>query len=128
MSTLDEIHTDWGWLLPQLGFALQSDWAEGQSWAADGAYLTLTLSPNITAPVHDRRRAGLNHLAFRADSRAQTDAIMASAPRHGWEPLYPDRYPHAGGPEHYAGWLQNGAGFKVEIVADPDADPLPAAR
>lgn len=29
-----------------------------------------------------------------------------------------DRYPRAGGPDHYAGWLENSAGFKAEIVAD----------
>ena len=34
-------------------------------------------------------------------------------------PLYQERYPHAGGEAHYAGWLENSAGFKAEIVADP---------
>jgi len=43
---------------------------------------------------------------------------MAAAPLHGWQPLYHDRYPHAGGPAQYAGWLENAAGFKVEVVAD----------
>lgn len=43
---------------------------------------------------------------------------MAEAPAHGWHPLYTDRYPHAGGDRHYAGWLENAAGFKIEIVAD----------
>ena len=43
---------------------------------------------------------------------------MAAAPLHGWQPLYHDRYPHAGGPAYYAGWLENAAGFKVEVVAD----------
>ncbi len=43
---------------------------------------------------------------------------MADAPRHGWRRLYDERYPHAGGRDHYAGWLENAAGFKVEIVAE----------
>jgi hypothetical protein len=43
---------------------------------------------------------------------------MADAPAHGWQPLYADRYPHAGGKDHYAGWLENATGFKTEIVAD----------
>lgn len=120
MSTLDEIHSDWGWLLARLGFTLQSDWPDGQSWEADGAYLTLTLSPNLSDPRHDRRRAGLNHLAFRAGARAEVDAIMRSASGHGWNPLYEERYPHAGGPDHYAGWIENAAGFKAEIVADAE--------
>ena len=78
----------------------------------------LTTSPNLTTPEHDRRRAGLNHLAFHGGSREAVDAIMADAPAHGWTPLYQDRYPHAGGPDHYAGWLENAAGFKAEIVAE----------
>lgn len=42
---------------------------------------------------------------------------MRDAPEHGWTPLYHDRYPHAGGAQHYAGWLENADGFKVEVVA-----------
>jgi hypothetical protein len=42
-------------------------------------------------------------------------------------PLYQERYPHAGGPQHYAGWLENAAGFKVEVVA-ADESPLPDRR
>ena len=47
---------------------------------------------------------------------------MREAELQGWRPLYHDRYPHAGGPEHYAGWLENSAGFKAEIVADGTPD------
>ena len=44
--------------------------------------------------------------------------VMADAPDHGWRSLYHERYPHAGGAAHYAGWLENAGGFKVELVAD----------
>ncbi|CAH0161989.1 hypothetical protein SRABI76_01059 [Microbacterium oxydans] len=130
IANLAEARTDWGWLLQQLGFVLDSEWPDGQSWSAGDAYLTFTLSPNLSDPVHDRRRAGLNHLAFRGGSRTEVDAIMESASDHGWAQLYSERYPHAGGAQHYAGWLENAAGFKVEIVADheaaDDADALPS--
>ncbi|WP_334152950.1 VOC family protein [Microbacterium sp.] len=129
VSSLDEVRADWSWLLPQLGFVLDAEWPEGQSWNAGDAYLTFTLSPNLSDPVHDRRRAGLNHLAFHGGTRTDVDAIMHSASDHGWKPLYQDRYPHAGGPLHYAGWLENAAGFKVEVVADEPlvADGAPAS-
>jgi catechol 2,3-dioxygenase-like lactoylglutathione lyase family enzyme len=107
----------WRWLLTSLGFELEQEWPDGMSWAAGGAYLTLTTSPNLSAAEHDRRRAGVNHLAFHGGTRAEADALMADAPAHGWTALYQERYPHAGGPDHYAGWLENAAGFKVEIVA-----------
>jgi len=108
---------DWGWLLARLGFAEVAQWPEGSSWQADGAYLTFTTSPNLSADAHDRRRPGLNHLAFYGGSREEVDALLADAPGHGWTPLYHDRYPHAGGPGHYAGWIENADGFKAEIVA-----------
>ena len=109
--------SDWGWLLARLGFTLVSSWPAGQSWSAGGAYLTITTSPNLSATSHDRRRPGVNHLAFDGGTAEQVDAVMTEAPGHGWEPLYHDRYPHAGGPDHYAGWLENAAGFKAEVVA-----------
>jgi catechol 2,3-dioxygenase-like lactoylglutathione lyase family enzyme len=117
VADLEQARVEWGWLLTRVGFTLDSEWSGGQTWSAHGAYLTLTISPNLSSPVHDRRSAGLNHLAFKAGSREETDAIMAEAPGRGWRPLYADRYPHAGGPDHYAGWLENSAGFKVELVA-----------
>lgn len=110
--------TEWGWLLRELDFVRESKWAEGESWAADGAYVTLTTSPNLSRLTHDRRTPGVNHLAFKAGDAVAVDAIMATAAAHGWRPLYHDRYPHAGGAEHYAGWLENSAGFKAEVVAD----------
>lgn len=108
---------EWGWLLARVGFTLKSEWPEGQSWSAGGAYLTLTTSPNLVDAPHDRRRPGVNHLAFDAGPAGEVDAIMADAAAHGWRALYGDRYPHAGGRAHYAGWLENSVGFKVEVVA-----------
>lgn len=110
---------EWEWLLNRLGFAQSASWDTGASWEAGGAYLSVTTSPTLSDPIHDRRRAGLNHLAFHGGRREVVDAIMDDAPAHGWNLLYPERYPFAGGREHYAGWLENSGGFKAEIVAEP---------
>lgn len=118
IADLEEARAEWGWLLRQLGFVRESEWPTGESWSAGGAYLTLTTSPNLTGSTHDRRSPGVNHLAFKAGAADRVDAIMADAHDHGWRPLYQDRYPHAGGQAHYAGWLENSAGFKAEVVAD----------
>jgi len=118
VADLAQARTEWGWLLERLGFEPTSSWPEGQSWEAGGAYLTLTTSPNTVGTDHDRRRPGVNHLAFHGGTREQVDAIMTDASVHGWQPLYHERYPHAGGPDYYAGWLENSAGFKAEIVAE----------
>ena len=117
VADLEQARLEWGWLLARMGFSLESEWLQGQSWGAGGAYLTITTSPNVVDAPHDRRRPGVNHLAFDAGAAGEVDAIMADASAHGWRPLYNERYPHAGGPAHYAGWLENSAGFKVEVVA-----------
>lgn len=118
VADLAEARAEWGWLLHELGFTRESEWAEGESWAAGGAYLTVTTSPNLTGAAHDRRAPGVNHLAFAVGLHERVDAIMAAGTANGWRPLYQERYPHAGGPDHYAGWLENSAGMKVEVVAD----------
>lgn len=117
ISDPESVRRDWGWLLERLGFARTAQWREGTSWEAEGVYLTFTTSPSLSGEPHDRRRSGLNHLAFSVDDAEDADAIMAEAIDHGWHPLYHERYPHAGGAASYAGWLENAEGFKAEIVA-----------
>ena len=118
VAELDVALESWGWMLDRLGFECTSEWSNGRTWDADGAYVTLTTSPDLTPSSHDRRRPGVNHIAFWGGSRAEVDAIMSEADAHGWRALYQERYPHAGGPGHYAGWLENDDGFKLEVVAD----------
>lgn len=74
-------------------------------------------SPDLSADHHDRRRPGLNHLAFHVADRAALDSLTAEAPAHGWRLLHPDRHPHAGGEGHVAAYLEDEAGYEVELVA-----------
>lgn len=107
----------WGWLLGELGYLPFQDWPDGRSWRLDATYLVIEQSPALSSVNHDRMRPGLNHLAFHAGSREQVDALAAQGPEHGWTPLFPDAYPHAGGPDHYAAYLANADDFEVELVA-----------
>ncbi|GGJ09812.1 VOC family protein [Streptomyces brasiliensis] len=107
----------WGWLLERLGWTPYQEWPAGRSWRLGETYLVVEESPALKGDGHDRLRPGLNHLAFHVPTRAEADALVAAAPAHGWSPLFPDRYPHAGGPDHYAAYLENGDGFEAELVA-----------
>lgn len=60
----------------------------------------------------------MNHLALRAPRRERLDEIRSGCGEHGWRELFADRYPHAGGPQHTALFLENAEGFEVEIVAE----------
>lgn len=107
----------WAWLTQQLGWTPYQEWPGGISWKApDGSYLVLEESPDTTGP-HNRTHAGLNHLAFTVPSAALLDTLRSEATNHGWSELFTDRYPHAGGPDHYALYLENKQGFEIELVA-----------
>ncbi|MFJ9248231.1 hypothetical protein [Streptomyces sp. NPDC101776] len=66
---------------------------------------------------HDRRRPGLNHLAFHVEDAAILEKLTADAAQHGWHLMLPERHPYADGAQHYAAYLENDDGFEVELVA-----------
>lgn len=107
----------WGWLLAELGYAAHQEWDRGRSWRDGATYIVVEQSPALVAGAHDRCRAGLNRLASWVPARAGADALAAAAPSHGWALLFPDRHPWAGGPAHYAAYLENADGFEAELVA-----------
>ncbi|MGG5752770.1 VOC family protein [Zafaria sp. Z1313] len=107
----------WGWLLGELGYEPFQDWSAGRSWRLGGTYLVVEQSPDLLGAEHERRRPGLNHLAFHAGDPGRVDELAAEAPLHGWRLLFADRHPHAGGPETYAAYFENTDGFEVELVA-----------
>jgi 8-oxo-dGTP pyrophosphatase MutT (NUDIX family)/catechol 2,3-dioxygenase-like lactoylglutathione lyase family enzyme len=106
----------WGWLLGELGHVPYQSWERGRSWRRGDSYLVIEQSADLTPGPHDRLRPGLNHLAFHVRDRATLDALVARAPDHGWRLLFPDRHPYAGGEGHCAAYLEDAAGFEVELV------------
>lgn len=119
IADLGAVAPSWGWLLGALGYARTRSWVGGEAWTppGGGADLVLEAGPDVRGDVHDRLRPGLNHLAFDAGSRADVDALVLDAPRNGWTLLFADRHPWAGGPAHYAAYLEDAGGFEVELVA-----------
>ena len=109
---------EWGWLLDRLGFRLGDDWGHGQAWELGSLYVVVESGPDVVAGDHERKRAGVNHLAFHAGSRSDVDALAGECTEGGWSLMFADRHPHAGGPDHYAAYLESGEGFEVELVAD----------
>ncbi len=107
---------EWGWLLGEIGWEVED---EGAAWVADdGTYLFLECSLDQIDAPHDRLRPGVNHLAFTVESRELLDRLRASSTEHGWHELFADRYPHAGGPDCVALYVENSEGFEVELVVE----------
>lgn len=129
VADIDRAIATWGWLLEQLGYGPFQEWPGGRSWRAGPTYFVCEQSPDRTATRHDRRRPGLNHLAFHVTSTQLADALTVEAQQHGWRLMFPDRHPYAGGEGHYAAYLENADGFEVELVAPtPPAASQPAAE
>jgi catechol 2,3-dioxygenase-like lactoylglutathione lyase family enzyme len=118
VPNLTRAEASWGWLLSELGYQPFVQWPEGQSWQMGTAYIVLEQSPDRVAGRHDRCRPGLNHLAFHVNGQDVVDELTAEALLHGWKLMFPDEHPFAGGPQHYAAYLENADGFEAELVAD----------
>jgi RimJ/RimL family protein N-acetyltransferase len=117
VADLASAEKTFGWLFRELRWHEYQRWDRGVSWRYGDSYVVVEDSPARTGDRHERTAPGVNHLALHAGSRADVDRITAEAPAHGWRVMFGDRYPHAGGPEHYAAYLENDDGFEVELVA-----------
>ncbi|WP_426996066.1 VOC family protein [Pseudarthrobacter sp. N5] len=107
-----------GWLLAELGYVAGERWPSGVSYQGAGEYIVLEAGPDVLPGPHERCRPGLNHLAFHAGPAAELDTLVRAAADHGWTAMFADKYPFAGGNGHYAAYLENAAGFEVELVAE----------
>lgn len=106
------------WLMPELGYTLFQRWDKGFSYKNGTAYLvfTQTEEPYKEIPFH-RKRSGLNHLAFWAKSRAHIEHLRVQLKKKNISFLYEDRFPFAGGDNHYALFFEDPDRIKIEIVA-----------
>jgi catechol 2,3-dioxygenase-like lactoylglutathione lyase family enzyme len=118
VADLDAARTSWGWLLERLGYTRGDVWERGESWHLGTAYVVLESGPDVLDAPHERRRPGINHVAFHAGTHDELDALVADAQEHGWSLMFADRHPYAGGVHHRAAYLEDAAGFEVELVAD----------
>jgi catechol 2,3-dioxygenase-like lactoylglutathione lyase family enzyme len=115
---LGRAELSWGWLLGELGYAVDSSLGTVLLYRdASGFTIALEQSPDmVPGMLYSRLRPGVNHLAFVASGPA-LETIRATARVHGWTSLAPDRHPIAGG-AHVA-YFEDRDGFEVELVT-PD--------
>jgi catechol 2,3-dioxygenase-like lactoylglutathione lyase family enzyme len=106
-----------GWLLTELGYTVSQEFSTGISWELGPTYIVAEQSPALAPGAHDRLRAGLNHLAFHVESRAEVDRLTTESAAHGWQLMFADKHPYAAGPDYYAAYLEDDQGFEVELVA-----------
>ena len=81
---LESSRVRWEWLLTALGYERFQSWPHGVSYRLGHTYLVLEQSPALCDGGYERRRPGLNHLAFHAGARSTLDRLVDEAERHGW--------------------------------------------
>ena len=113
VGDVDRAEGEWGWLLAACGWRREDG---VRSWVhPDGTYVFMEHSPDQHGD-HDRLRPGINHLALTVETRDELDRVRTEAAAHGWQEMYADRYPHAGGEQHVALYAESSEGFEVEVV------------
>ncbi|MFA7330932.1 MAG: VOC family protein [Candidatus Delongbacteria bacterium] len=120
VADLEQARAFWPWWLGELGWTPYQDWEQGFSLRLGASYLVFVRSQRPAEAFH-RCRPGLNHLAFHATDRAQVDRLTRAVRDRGWTVLYPERHPHAGGPDSYALFFEGPERLKLELVA-PDGN------
>ena len=109
----------WTPFMGLLGYA-EDRWSQGVNYRLGefDPYVSLVQAPDdqLEAGYH-RRRVGLNHLALRATSRAQVDAVRRWLAEGGHPLLYDDRFPFATAPGYYAVFCEDPDRIKLEVVA-----------
>ncbi|KIL52778.1 VOC family protein [Jeotgalibacillus campisalis] len=118
VSDLKQSREYWSWLLTALGWSPYQEWEKGFSYRSREAYLVFVeAEAAYKKEGYHRKRIGLNHLAFYAESKEQVDELADEMKKRRERLLYEEQYPYAGGPAHYALYGEDPDRIKVEIVA-----------
>lgn len=107
----------WGWLLEELGYALDRRWDHGRVWRHDDTAIVIEASPDmVPGMLHSRLRPGMNHVAFSVPGDVHLADLVGAADEHGWRRL-------DGGAGHplpadvRVVYLEDRDGFEVELIA-----------
>ena len=118
VSDLEKSINFWSWFLLELGYELYQEWDKGKSYKLADTYLVFVQveKEHLDIPFH-RCKAGLNHLAFHAESKKHVEEMTNLLREKGIKILYEDKHPYAGGNGHYAVYFEDPERMKVELVA-----------
>ncbi|UTC75091.1 VOC family protein [Treponema sp. OMZ 792] len=119
VSNLDKSKEFYSWILSILGFKLFQEWEDGFSYKKDGFYIVFVQAKEkYLIRGYNRCSIGLNHLAFRCHSKDEIDQIRKLLIQRNIVLLYDNKYPNAGGNEHYAVYFEDPDRIKIEICLD----------
>ena len=117
VSNLQKTKLFYSKFLVQLGFELFQEWEEGFSYKKESFYIVFVqVKEKYQSTNYHRCHVGLNHLAFSCSDKTIIMKIREQLIEDNVELLYDDKYPFAGGKNHYALYFEDPDRIKVEIV------------
>ena len=106
----------YGWLLPRVGYPGVQHWEAGSGWYGDGG--SFWIKQAAGRDVFSKDRVGLCEIAFRAEDRAEVDALAGEIAARGARILDPPReYDYT--PGYYSVFFTDPDGIKLELVHIP---------
>jgi catechol 2,3-dioxygenase-like lactoylglutathione lyase family enzyme len=116
VTDLARARTFYGWLMPALGYPGVTDYGTVVGWYGSGGSFWVKQASAVEAFSKDR--VGLCEIAFRAERRAQVDALARELEARGARILDPPReYDYT--PGYYAVFFADPDGIKLELVHIP---------
>ena len=93
------------------------EWEEGFSYKKESFYIVFVqVKEKYQSTNYHRCHVGLNHLAFSCSDKTIITKIREQLIEDNVELLYDDKFPFAGGKNHYALYFEDPDRIKVEIV------------
>ena len=95
------------------------EWKDGFSYKKDEFYIVFVQTKEkFLNNEYNRCNIGLNHLAFGCQIKDKIDQIRKNLIQRNIVLLYDDKYPYAGGTEHYAVYFEEPDRIKIEICLE----------
>lgn len=117
VSDLKKSTDFWQWLLEYFGYHQHQKWDKGISWKKNDTYIVLAQTEDaFQEHGYHRKRTGLNHLAFHADSIEDVKAFALQLGKKCITPLYSQKPSIAMDPEYYAVYFEDPDRIKIEYV------------
>jgi len=120
VNDLDRSRPFYAALMPRLGYPASWDYGAAVGWLGPGgSFWVKQADARFAADRFSKDRVGLCEVAFRAETRAQVDALARDLPTFGGTILDPPReYPEYV-PGYYAVFFADPDGIKLELVHIP---------
>ncbi|TVR84506.1 MAG: hypothetical protein EA412_00350 [Chitinophagaceae bacterium] len=110
----------WDWLLTEkFNYTVFQKWDSGISYKFSETYIVFVQTEKkYLNNYFNRKNTGLNHLAFRCNTKGFVDELTKELKEKNVEILYTDKHPNAGGENYYAVFFEDPDRIKVEVVVD----------